>query len=49
MAIMHIWQEFKFNSWFLMRAHVDAESSYSVVEDGDPIPQPEKKWEMLSV
>ena len=28
---------------FLMRAHAGAESSYSVVEDGDPDPQPGKK------
>ena len=30
---------------FLMRAHAGAESSYSVVEDGDPDPQPGKKGE----
>ena len=30
-----------------MRAHAGAESMYSVVEDGDPDPQPEKKGEML--
>ena len=34
---------------FLMRAHAGAESSYSVVEDGDPDPQPGKKGEMLHV
>ena len=27
----------------LMRAHAGAESSYSVVEEGDPDPQPGKK------
>ena len=34
---------------FLMRAHAGAESSYSVVEVGDPGPQPGKKGEMLHV
>ena len=33
----------------LMRAHAGAESAYSVVEDGDPDPQPGKKGEMLHV
>ena len=32
-----------FERRFLMRAHAGAESSYSVVEDGDPDPQPGKK------
>ena len=31
----------------LMRAHVDTVSVYSVVEDGDPDPQPGKKGEMV--
>ena len=31
----------------LMRAHAGTGSAYSVVEDGDPDPQPEKKGEML--
>ena len=30
-----------------MRAHAGAESSYSVVEDGDPDPRAGKKGEML--
>ena len=34
-----------FERRFLMRAHAGAESSYSVVEDGDPDPQPGKKGE----
>ena len=32
-----------------MRAHAGAESSYSVVEDGDPDPQPGKKGKRLFV
>ena len=31
----------------LMRAHAGTESAYSVVEDGDPDPQPRKKGEIL--
>ena len=31
----------------LMHTHAGAESKYSVVEDGDPDPQPGKKGEML--
>ena len=31
----------------LMRTHAGIESAYSVVEDGDPDPQPRKKGEIL--
>ena len=31
----------------LMRAHAGTESAYSIVEDGDPDPQPGKKGKML--
>ena len=31
----------------LMHGHADTESAYSVVEDGDPYPQPEKKGKIL--
>ena len=31
----------------LIRAHAGTESAYSVVEDGDPDPQPRKKGEIL--
>ena len=31
----------------LMHTHADAESAYSIVEDGDPDPRGGKKGEML--